>query len=1153
MIRNIWFGVVVSLFVTGALAQQDTRGTIFGRVTDPSGGALVGASVQAVNSQTGVALEGRSNDAGNYSIPFLLPGTYDVTVQLTGFKSLERTGIQVRVADRVQVDLEMAVGEVSERVEVVASTPMLDTSTVSLGQVVDTKRINDLPIQSGNPAEFVLLSPGTVNATDLRMRKAAFNNAPSQVVTDGNPQYSNEFAIDGVPNTFAAGPNPRIAFSPPQAAVSEFRVQTTTYDAALGHTPGAVINTMTTSGTNTFHGEGHWFVANSAFDSAAFFANRSGTKKTVYQDNRYGASVGGPVVLPGYNGKNKTFFFYAWEGDKWGTPTTVIATVPTPAEKLGDLSQLLKLGAQYQLFDPFSTTPTGTGHFSRQPIPGNVIASSRLNPVSLAIAQYWPAPNQAGTADGHNNFSQSFQTGENYYVHFVRVDHNFSERNRVFLRLDYDNWEEHKNVSGTLYYPPVNGVILNRINRGLALDEVYTINPSTVLNVRYGITQQDFPERRMGSGFDLASLGFSQNLVSLIPKNLAVFPYVNSSNFVRLSAWESGDGTNTGMIHAWNGSITTLHGNHSLQYGGEFRLYRNFEDRHPYDVSPGFNFTGTYMNGPLETNAVASMGADLAGMLMGVPAGQMQHTSSFADQNTFFGLYIQDAWKLTRKLTLTLGLRAEHESPLSERFDRSVKGFAYTATNPIAAQAQATYAQNPIPELPASSFSVLGGLQFAGGANGHNLWNSPSIQWLPRFGIAYQLDSKTVIRTGYGIFFDSLGTDWSSAIQNGFTAITPMIASYDSGVTYSATMANPFPSGLLAPAGSSNGLATDLGQSLSVYPLDRYRPYVQRWSFGLQREFPAGFLLDASYVGNRGIRTSVSHDINTTYRNYLSTSPVRDTATINYLGQSFPNPFYGLASVYGTNISRANLLRPYPEFSNVNQTDPVGFSFYNSLQVTAQKRWSQGYTLNLAYTWAKSMDAMSYLNATDPRPYYDISNFDRSQRVVVSGVWELPFGHGRQFGASMPKALDLIAGGWQLNGMVTHQSGPPLGFGNIIFNGDIHNINLPGDQRGVEQWFNVNAGFVKSSSQQLANNIRTFPFRFSGIRGDGQNMTNLSAIKTFSIRERVQFQFRAEAYNALNHPNFNNPNMTVTSGAFGTITSQDGGPRSFQLSGKLRF
>jgi hypothetical protein len=1147
------FAVIFSLCVGAALAQQDTRGTIFGRVTDPSSAAIVGVAVRAVNSQTGVALEARTNESGNYSIPFLLPGTYDISAQLTGFKSLERKGIEVHVADKVQLDLDMAVGDIAEKIEVVASAPLLETSTVSLGQVVDTKRITELPIQSGNAAEFVLLSPGTVNATDLRARKAAFNNAPSQVVTDGNAQYSNEFAIDGVPNTFAAGTNARIAFSPPQAAVAEFRVQTTTYDAALGHTPGAVINTMTTSGTNGFHGEAHWFVANSALDAAAFFANRSGTKKTVYQDNRYGASIGGPVVLPGYNGRNKTFFFYAYEGDKWGTPSTVIATVPTAAEKNGDFSALLKLGAAYQLYDPFSTTPNGAGHYSRTPIPGNIIPTSRLNPTALAMAKYWPDPNQAGTVDGRSNYSQSFQTGEDYYVHFARLDHNFSDRNRVFLRLDYDFWEEHKNVANTLYYPPVNGVVLNRINRGLALDEVYTISANTVLNLRYGLTQQEFPEKRLSQGFDLSSLGFSQNLISMIPKQLAEFPNVQSSNFVQLSPWESGDGTNTGMIHAWNGSLTTLHGNHSFQYGGEFRLYRNFQDRHPYDVSPGFNFTGTYMNGPLETNAGPSMGADLAQMLMGVPGGQMQRTASFADQDTFYGFFLQDAWKVSRRLTLTLGLRVEHESPVSERFDRAVTGFAYSTPNPIQAQAQANYAKNPIPEIAPSAFQVPGGLLFAGGNNGHNMWNGQSIEWLPRIGIVYQLTPLTVVRTGYGIFYDSIGSNWTPAIQTGFTATTPIIASYDNGVTYAATLANPFPTGLQAPVGAGLGLATNLGQSLSVYPADRKLPYVQRWSFGVQRQLPSGFLLDASYVGNRGTRLSVNHDLDYTYRQYLSTSPTRDNATINYLGQTFPNPYSGLASVYGTTITRANLLRPYSQFTNVNEVDPVGFSFYNSLQASVQKRWAHGYTLNLAYTFSKSMDATSFLNLSDPRPWYGISSLDFPHRVVVSGVWELPFGKGRRYATNMWKGLEMLAGGWQLNGVVTHQSGAPLGWGNIILNGDIHNINLPGDQRSVDQWFNVNAGFVRDSSQQLASNIRTFPLRLAGVRGDGQNMTNISAIKTFPITEKVRFQFRAEAYNALNHPNFNAPNTTVTSGAFGTITSQNGGPRSFQLAAKILF
>lgn len=1155
LLRTIQSAVLLSLLLAGVvLAQQDTRGTIFGRVTDSTGAVLTGATVRATNPETGVNLESTTNDSGNYSIPFIIPGTYDVSARLSGFKSLDRKGVEVHVSSRVELNLQLSVGDARESIEVVASAPLLETGNVTLGQVVDTRRITELPLQSGNAAEFVLLSPGTANATDLRARKAAFNNAPSQVVTDGNAQYSNEFAIDGIPNTFASGSTPRIAFSPPQSAIAEFRVQTTTYDAALGHTPGAVVNTLTQGGTNSLHGELHEFVANSALDASDFFTNRSRSRKIVYQDNRYGASLGGPVVLPGvYDGRNKTFFFYAYEGDKWGTPTTVFSTVPTPAEKRGDFSALLNLGPQYQLYDPFSTTPDGTGHYKRQPIPGNILPTTRLDPVALAINKYWPSPNQTGTSDGRSNYAQAFQTGEDYYVHFARVDHNFTERNRVFLRLDYDFWEEHKNAAGTFYAPPVNGLILNRINRGLALDEVYTLSASTVLNLRYGITQQSFPERRTSQGFDLSSLGFSSNLVSMIPKGIAAFPNVSFSNFTTLSPWESGDGANTAMVHSWSGSLTTLRGSHNIQYGGEYRLYRAFQDRHPYDVAPGFRITGSYINGPSDTAAGPPMGADFAQFLLGIPGGQMQRTSSFADQETFFGLYFNDTWKVTRNLSVTLGLRVEHESPVSERFDRAVKGFDYTATNPIAANAQANYAAHPIPEIAPADFKVPGGLRFAGGSNGHDLWNGASIEWLPRVAITYLVQPRTVIRAGYGIFYDSLGTNWSPAIQTGFTATTPVIASFDNGVTYSATLANPFPSGLQPPAGSTLGLATNLGQGISVYPLDRKLPYVQRWSFGVQHELPGGFLADASYVGNRGTRLGVNHELNDTYGNYLSRSPVRDQATINYLGQSFPNPFYGLSSVYGKTITRAGLLRPYPQFSSVMQNDPVGYSFYNALQATLQKRFSRGYTVNLAYTWSKMMDATSFLNNSDPAPWYGISGFDRAHRIVVSGVWELPFGRGRRLGAQLPKAVDLLAGGWQLNGVFTHQSGDPLTWGNIIFQGDIHNIALSGDQRSVDRWFNTGAGFVRNSTQQLASNIRYFPFRLSGVRGDGQNMLNLSLIKSFPITERIKFQFRAEAYNALNHPNLTDPNLSVTSGAFGTITAQNGGPRSFQLAAKIAF
>jgi hypothetical protein len=1155
MLRGLmryYIAAVLTLLTAATCFGQESRGTLSGRVTDSSGSVLRDAQVRAANTQTGATFDSRSNEAGLFSIPFLLPGTYNVAVELAGFKKLDRKGIEVRVNDNVQLDLQLSLGDVSQTVEVTAATPLLQTGESSLGQVIDTKRMTELPIASGNPAELVTLAPGTIRTTGIQINKAAFNSGTSSVTTNGNSVNSNEFSIDGVPNTFAAGPSPRIAFSAPQAAIAEFKVMTTTYDAAIGHTSGAVINTITSSGTNKFHGEVHEFLGGSFLNAPDLFANRAGQKKAVYQDNRYGGSFNGPVILPKiYNGTNKTFFSYVWEGNKWGTPQTLLSTVPTDAEKRGDLSGLLKLGSQYQIYDPNSTVALLNGQYQRSPVPGNVIPGSKLNPVALAMAKYWPNPTSAGNLDGSNNFTVATRSREDYWVNFLRIDQNFNDRNRMFVRLDWDQWFERENL---WYDNPAAGIDNHRTNRGLALDEVYVLSTNTILNVRYGITQQDFPENRESQGFDLASLGFSQDLTNLTPRNLATFPNTNFGSFLGLGQIISGDGTNTGLVHSLNGSLTTQRGSHNFHYGVDARLYRAFAARYPYDISPQLTFNSAYTNGPLNTSAASPFGADLASFLYGiVPQGQMTRSASYATQEFYLGAFFHDDWKVSRKLTLNLGLRVEHESPMTERYDRSVQGFDYTTANPIQGQAAANYAKSPIPELPASAFQVLGGLRFAGGANGRDLWSQPALVLLPRFGLAYQLASKTVIRAGYGIYYDTLGTNRSPAIQTGFTASTPITASYDNGQTFAATLANPFPNGLLAPVGAAGGLTTNLGQALTVYPTDRVQPYTQRWSFGLQHQLPAGFLLDASYVGNHAIRLQVARELNASNPSYLSTTGARDQNTINFLSQTSPNPFYGLSSVYGKTITRSDLLRPYPEFGSIMETEPIGYSWYHAFQMQVVKRFSHGYTLNVAYTFSKSLDATSFLNTSDTTPWYGVSSADRPHRVVISGIWELPVGRGRAFASNIPKALDYAIGGWQLNAVISRQSGSPLTWGNIIFNGNVNDIILPKDQRSVDRWFNTGAGFNRISSQQLGSNLRTFPLRFGSIRGDGQALWNLSAIKYFPITESVRFELRGECFNALNHPNLNDPNLSPTSASFGAITAQDGFAREFQVAARIRF
>ena len=1162
--RKLWAPLFAALCFALLSPAQDSRGTITGQISDPSGAPVANVAITLTNVANGTTVSARSNPTGNYYIPFLLPGTYTMSAELAGFRKSTRRELLLRVNDVLKLDIEMLVGDVKEAIVVTADAPLIDAGNVSLGQVIDQRRLTELPVQAGTALELVMLAPGVTSTTPLRVRRTSFNTASSQFSTDGNPQFSNEITIDGIPNTVATGSEPRIGFQPPQAAVSEFKVQTAAYDSAVGHTPGAVINIMTSGGTNQLHGSIHEVFSNAALDAPTFFQNRSGGKKPVYQDNRYGAAVGGPIFLPkAYDGRNRTFFFYAYEANKWGQPRAVVGTVPTAQQKLGDLSALLSLGSAYQIYDPLTTSAAANGRFSRQPIVGNIIPPSRIDPVAKNIQSFYAAPNTPGTRENRNNYTQNNKDLEDYYVHFTRVDHNFSENNRMYVRLNYDHWAEDKQ---DFYGNLSSGVLLNRINRGLAIDDVLVLSPTSVLNLRYGITQADAPERRRSAGFDNAKLGFSPSLLSLLDKNRQTFPNVYlgtnaitapcsgscTGTYSGFGAWESGDGANTAMIHSLTATLSSLKGSHNIRYGTDLRLYRAFQNRLGYDVAPAFQFLPTYTRGPLDNSPVAPIGQEYAAFLLGVPDGEMRRSASFATQEKYISFFLQDDWKLTNKLTLNLGLRYEYESPVTERFDRAVRGFDSTSSNPIEALARANYARNPIAELPLDQFRVRGGLLYVGGANGRSFWKGQKGNLLPRIGVAWQRDTRTVVRAGYGLFYDTLGTNRSPAIQTGFTASTPIIASFDNGLTYAATTANPFPSGLQAPVGTGDGLATNLGQALAAYPQDRMLAYAQRWSFGVQRQLPGHILLEATYVGNKGVRLPVNRELNFTDPKFLSTSPERDQRAIDFLSQQSPNPFAGINKVYGTNISRANLLKPYPQFAGIRQTNSDGYSWYHGLQTRVERRLKGGYTFQGAYTWSKAMDATQYMNEGDPAPARAISQFDRTHVFVLSAIWELPFGRGRTYGANMSRSLNLIAGGWQLNTICHWQSGNPLTFGNVILRGSLKDVPLSGDQRSVDRWFNVEL-FERAPARQLLNNIRNFPLRFSNIRGDAQTKMDISLIKLFHVTERVRIQFRAEAFNAMNHVNFNPPNMAVTGTAFGTVTGQGSLSRQFQGVLKVIF
>jgi hypothetical protein len=1150
--RIFWLTIVCLCCLILPLAAQESRATLLGRVTDQTDAVIAGAKVEARNVETGVHFSSLTNRTGDYVFPLLVPGSYSITVENPGFKTYTRTGILIRVNDQVTINVGLEVGQASQTVQVNAETPLLDTSSASMGQVVDSRTIMELPLKDGMVLTMATLAPGVIFTPESAGYVRPFDtSSPSTMSIDGTRSGSNQFMMDGAPNMQGT----QVAYSPPPGVVDEFKVQSATFDAGSGFMGGAAINMSLKSGTNSPHGQVYYFMQNPVFTADKFFRLAAG--KPQFRLYRWGGSISGPVSIPKlYNGHNRTFFMYGYEGIWSFDPSPwVVEAVPTVAQRAGDLSDLLALGSRYQIYDPYSVAPAAGGLFSRSPLPSNKIPSNLINPVARKIAGLWDLPNQAGTVDGTNNYTKGKNAQDTYWNHIVRIDHNVSDKQRFYLRTNFTDLQRPENIRHNLAV----GDNFYRYNRGFAFDHVYTVSPRLFLNTRYTLTRFITGYTPYQQGWDLAGLGFSSDFIKQIngvdPRYLKL-PNIAVSGYSSLGGVNSRNDTATD-IHEFAGNVTTVAGSHTLRYGFAWRAYR----RNAFNLgnsSGNFNFDPTWTRGPLNNSPVAPMGQSFAAFLYGLPgSGNFPISDSYAEQSVVPALYIQNDWKLSRRLTLSLGLRYERPSPVTERYNRSIRGFDASVASPIQAQALANYARNPIPEVPVGQFKALGGLTFAG-VNGQprTLWKTDQNLFMPRFGFAYSITPMTVVRGGYGIFFDALGVTNVHVNQTGFSQSTDLVPSLDNGLTYVANLTNPFPGGFLLPTGAASGLSTNLGQGISYFENDTTSSYMQRWQLALQRQLLAGSLIEVSYVGNRGTRMQVGRDLNPVPAQYMSTLPVRDQDAINFLGAQVPNPFYPLlpkTNLASTSVPRSQLLRPFPQFSGVSTNQNIGYSWYHSLQVRFEKRFSKGLSSSLSYTWSKTMEASSFLNPTDPRLEEVISGQDRTHRLAVTWLYELPLGRGKRWGNSSSAVVSQFVSGWQVQGIYTAQSGAALGFGNAIFVGDLHNIARPKDQRNVDRWFNIDAGFNRNSQQQLASNLRTFPSRFSGVRADGPNNWDMSIMKNTRLTERTQLQFRAEAINALNHPQFTAPNTTPTSTAFGTVTGEFAWPRVIQFGLKMLF
>ncbi|MBV9084413.1 MAG: TonB-dependent receptor [Acidobacteriaceae bacterium] len=1139
---------------------QEFRATITGRVTDPQNAIVPGVRITAVQTETGAKSDTVSDSQGQYTIPFLPPGMYTISAEAPGFKRYEREKFNVSSGERIGLDIKLELGQTSETVNVTAEAPLLETATASTGQVISSRQVANMPMNGRTPLVLAQMATGVNVTADPKFARPFDNSGPSGMSMGGAPAQSNELLVDGSPDTTG---NLRVAYNPPVDAVDEIRVHAFEADAAYGHTGGGTVNVVLKGGSNDLHGTAYEFNQTSALAATPFFTNKAGLTKPVTRYNQWGVNSGGPILIPKvFNGRNRVFWFFAYEGIKDSFPEPITTTVPTVAERNGDFSALLRLGANYRIYDPNTGVLSGS-KVVRTAFTNNIIPANRLNPIAKAYLQFYPLANQAGGPDGRNNYLANSVRSDTFDSELGRLDFNLGDKNKLFWNFRHNDRVENR---GNLFNNIATGNFLGRANWGTLADDVYTLNATTVMNVRLNWTRFIESDVRPSNGFNATSLGLPSYIAAQSPQ--LVLPKIDfatcgdHNNFECLGD-SGGDRTPFDIFQIF-ADVVKIAGKHSVKFGADLRLER--ESSISYGNSEGlYQFRTDWTKADTSATS-APLGQDFAAFMLGLPSngGGFDLNSYRTGQEKYYALFIQDDWRARPNLTLNLGLRFEQDLPITERYNRATNGFDTTDPNPISAAALAAYAADyaKIPSsypIPPGQFRTPGGLLFTSPGN-RDVYQTRSHYFSPRFGFSWSptaLHGKTVLRGGTGIFLVPLGVQSLSGTsyvnQTGFSQSTSVVSTLNSYLTPHATLTNPFTDGILQPTGSSLGLATYLGRTfdfMNPYPLN---PYSLRWEFGLQHQLGKSMVFEAAYIGNHAVHLPVDKtNINYTPAQYLSKLPYRDQPTIDYLSAVVANPFLNLlpgTSLNGSTVARSQLLKPFPEFGdpiNMRQ-DSAGESYYHSLDVRFEKRYSQGLVFWTNYTFSKLIEKRTRLNDSDIYLLKRISPDDRPQRVVVSGSYELPFGRGKRFSFNNSGLWNRVAGGWVVNGIYNWEIGGPVGdWGNVIYyGGDLHF-----NPRGVDGAFDITR-FNTISSQQLSSNIRTFPNRFGNLRVDSTNNLDASVLKNTAITERTKLELRFEVFNALNHAVFSGPDLSATSSTFGKITNQNNLSRVVQMGARF--
>lgn len=1141
------------LYVASSVVwSQEFRGTITGTVTDPQGAVVPQAQIYVEEGATGSRFTTASNAEGLYTAPFLAPGVYRVTVEKVGFQRHLAQNIEVTAGRTVAINVRLELGNTTEAVTVSGEAPLVQASDANVDQIVSTREVDNLMLNGRVPMALAWTAYGVAAPQNTQLDRPFDNSTPAGISIGGAPSGANELELNGVPNNQSGS---SLAYNPPLDAVAEVQVQTLPIDAANGHANGGTVNVVLKSGTNAFHGSLYEYNRVSTLTAINFFNNLQGVGRQPSYFNQWGGMFNGPLIFPKiFNGRNKAFILFAYEGVKDRVDEPVYSTVFTPAERNGDFSALLPLGSNYTIYDPASGVVSGST-VARTPFPNNVLPPSSLNPVAQAyVKAFYPLPDTAGTANFENNYFAPANGEANFFNNVLsRLDLNLSDKHKIYFmgRHNTRDGSGQSALGGPLTQLYSQGGSY-RINFGATVDDVYSFNPTTVLNMRLNWTDYYQITANYSLGYDITTLGFPQALkneaAQAVLPQVNIGPYTTNNNYSGLGV--SGEGPSRWDVYQFFSSLTKVSGRHTLSFGGDLRQTRLTALSAGYP-SGTYTFSTNWTRGPLATASGAPIGQEGASFLLGLPtSGGIDVNSPSTLRAGYYALFVQDNFHVSSNLTLNLGLRWEKETPTTDVYNRTVNGFS-DAASPIAAAAIAAYAQHPIAQIPVGRFQVNGGLLFAGPGN-RQLYQTSNRHFAPRFGFAWTPPlgrHSMVVRGGVGLMYAPLGDTGNNL--TGFNQNTPFNPTNNNYLTPAATLSNPFPAGIQYPAGAAAGMATYLGQSVSFYNPHELEPYSIRWDFDIQKELLKNLLFQAGYIGNHTVHLQVNHSLDYIPPQYLSTEPYRDAAqnaTVSLLSGSVANPFYNL--IPGVNLGTAStvalsqLLQPYPQFTGVTeQALNDGSSYYHSLNLRLEKRYSQGLTVGANFAYSKLIDQNTLLNSFDPSPVKSLDSIDRPLRGSVVASYELPVGKGKPFASGAPRVVNQIIGGWVINGVFTKQSGAVLSWGNVIYLGGPVGVS----PTNIYHTFNTSV-FDTKSADQLTDNIRNFPTTFGNLRADGVDNVDASMIKNFTLHERLRIQFRAEFFNALNHPQFSAPNLSPTSATFGTITGQSNNTREIQFA-----